>query len=34
MEVKYNIRYRRLPGRHCCIYNSSTDMWQTFNAAG
>ncbi len=34
VAVEYNICYRSLPGRHyhCCVYNDSTDTWQTFNA--
>lgn len=32
--VEYNVCYRSLSGRHyhCCVYNDSTDTWQTFNA--
>mgnify|MGYP004442648683 CR=1 FL=1 len=32
--VEYNVCYRSLPGRHfhCCVYDDSTDTWQTFNA--
>lgn len=34
MAVEYNICYRSLRGRHyhCCVYDDSTDTWQTFNA--